>query len=61
MDLREFGNGILGTWLVVGLSWVGGGQGPWQEHLGRLGCPTQIGWLADYVSQGKAKSRLNSP
>lgn len=23
MDLREFGNGILGTRLVVGLSWVG--------------------------------------
>lgn len=61
MDLREFGNRILGTWLVVGLSWEGGGQGPWQEHLGRLGCPTQRGCLEGYVSQGKAKSKLNSP
>ena len=39
----------------------GGGQGPWQEYLGRLGCPTQIGWLEDYISQGKHKSRLKSP
>ena len=51
----------MGTWLVVGLSWEGGGQGPWQEHLGRLGCPTQRGCLEGYVSQGKAKSKLNSP
>ena len=48
-------------WLVVGLSWEGRGQCPWQEHLGRLGCPTQRGWLEGLRIPGEGQLQTEQP